>query len=474
MTHSPAARVRVGIHPSLDHSLQEIQYVFRTLLRIAGYPWEFTWADGGEVDIYYGPDADSATAAVLRIESCGARFLEAGQAADGRIAGDWNGLANGAGSGDPVFAAYWLLTGAAESRYRRDRWDNLYLDGTVFLQRGLLSRPLVSLYASALRDRLARQGRAPRRFPWECGGRSWAFAFSHDVDYPEIIRPIECLRLLRERGRKAWPSVAGVLRGDNHFWKFNEWVDFERELNARPAFYFMARQGSLVQYAAGTPDAFYDIQSPRFRKLFRYLADEGCEIGLHASYHAFRDVRRFRDEKRLLEEQAETVVSGNRHHYWHLDPEAPNDTLALHEQAGLEYDSSLGFEFYPGFRRGACHPFRPYHPGRRRELDLVEVPPAWMDDHFHRRLRQNGVASPEDQALRLLKAARATHGVIVVDYHARGMNGDFYPQYGPWLMSFLRKHIDGEAWFATPGEIAEAVRKHDAVLEAASRDLTHA
>jgi FemAB-related protein (PEP-CTERM system-associated) len=263
-----------------------------------------------------------------------------------------------------------------------------------------------------------------------------------------------------------------VLRGENHFWKFAQWVDFEQEFDARPAFYFMARKGSLAEYALGTPDAFYDIRSQRFRKLFRYLDGEGCEIGLHASFHAYRGVEWLQREKQLLEEQAEVVVAGNRHHYWHLNPDAPNDTLALHEQAGLEYDSSLGFEFYPGFRRGVCHPFRPYHPGLRRELGLVELPPAWMDDHFHRRLRRNGIESPEDHAQQLLNIARATHGAIIVDYHARGMNADFFPQYGAWLMNFMRKHVNAEVAFATPAEIADVYKKHEAVLEAASRDTT--
>jgi len=39
-------------------------------------------------------------------------------------------------------------------------------------------------------------------------------------------------------------------------------------------------------------------------------------------------------------------------------------------------------------------------------------------------------------------------------------------------MNFLRKHIDTEVAFATPGEIVGAYKKHEAVLEAASRDTT--
>src|SRR5436305_1810711 len=136
--------------------------------------------------------------------------------------------------------------------------------------------------------------------------------------------------------------------------------------------------------------------------LFGQLADEGCEVGLHPSYHAYRSLAQLQSEKEALEKVAGVSVKGNRHHYWHLDPRSPADTLRLHERAGLLYDSSLAFDFYPGFRRGVCHPFRIFHPGERRELNLVELPPAWMDDHFDRRLIQNGVTDPNAHARQLV------------------------------------------------------------------------
>jgi FemAB-related protein (PEP-CTERM system-associated) len=234
----------------------------------------------------------------------------------------------------------------------------------------------------------------------------------------------------------------------------------------------MARKGSLVQYATGTPDSFYNIRQPEFRQLFRRLREQGCEIGLHASFNAYRCVEQLRNEKQLLEEAAQVEVGGNRHHYWHLDPEAPHDTLLANEQAGLLYDSSLGFEFYPGYRRGICHPFRIYHPGERRELDIVELPPAWMDDHFDQRLVKNRIADPVAYARQLVNVARATGGVIVVDYHLRGMNEDFFPRYAAWLMQFVRDYLEGSVSFHTSGELARMYETYEERLERRSQDLT--
>ena len=91
------------------------------------------------------------------------------------------------------------------------------------------------------------------------------------------------------------------------------------------------------------------------------MKDDGCEVGLHPSYNAYSDGRVLKKEKLLLEQASQMEVQGLRHHYWHLNPEAPNETLHLQEQAEFKYDSTLGFEFYPGFRRCICHPFHPFY-----------------------------------------------------------------------------------------------------------------
>lgn len=483
--------IRVGLDPSLAASSAEVKYVFRTLLRLAGYPYEFMWVGdvnrGIKLDIYYGPEREDIAAAV-KIVACGKlfadaptmepnRFLEQGGVAFlDFVKGHGDGYHSGDGglrfSNDIIFASYWLLSGAREPLYRRDRWDNLQLEGSFFIENSLNSKPLVSLYGSLLREYFRQPGRAPLDFPWTSPQIKAAFLLSHDVDYPQIIRSIECLRLLGTRGLKSFGSIKGVLRGTNHFWKFVEWVEFGKRIDARPAFFFMGRKGSLFQYALGTPDGFYDIRAKEFKELFRYLIDEGCEIGLHASYNSYRSKQQLQHEKALLEEAAGVRVDGNRHHYWHLDPESPNETLRKHEQAGLLYDSSLAFEFYPGFRRGICHPFRVFDAGERRELSVVELPPAWMDDHFDRRLGHNKIANPESYASHLVKVAQATNGVIVVDYHPRGMNSDFYPRYGPWLMKFIEDRLDSSISFQTPGKVFRQYVEYETLLSSHSRDLT--
>ncbi len=489
MTTSASPRtLRVALDAAISPSRSEVAYVIATLLETAGYAAHFVWAPDASTarrddafDIYYGPRHD--VPARLSIPSLPWDFRSApsrdvsevrriGQIDFLRFAGE----EGGASAGDPawlprdvVFASYWLLTGARESTWPRSRWDDLQADESLLVKEGLFARAPVSRYASLVRQHFESLGIPAHRWPWEESRATAAFAFTHDVDYPQILRWIEVPRtLLRGQGRNAW----GIATGRQSFWRFRDWIDLTQRFGTRPTFYFMARRGSLLQFASGTPDALYDVSGRAFRELFVELKGAGAEVGLHASFKAFRSADVLRAERERIESIAQVRVLGNRHHYWHLDPDDPNETLRRHDEAGFMYDSSLGLEYYPGWRRGICHPFRPYHPSQRRAIGTVQVPPAWMDDHFDRRRSVNHIADADAAAKQLLETARSLGGTCVVDYHARGMNADFFPRYGPWLARFTERELPGAATCLTAAEIAQAYTERGQVLRAASRDET--
>ncbi len=489
MTTSASPRtLRVALDAAVSESRSEVVYVITTLLETAGYAAHFVWAPDAATtsnaetfDIYYGPRPD--VRARLSIPSLPWDFRTApsrdisevhhsGELDLLRFTGEEGGTRlsdRGRLPRDIVFASYWLLTGARESTWPRSRWDDLQADESLLVKEGLLTRAPVSRYAAFVRQHFESLGVLARRWPWEESRATAAFAFTHDVDYPQIIRWIEVPRtLLRGQVRNAW----GIATGRQSFWRFRDWIDLTQRFGTRPTFYFMARRGSLLEFASGTPDALYDVSSRAFRRLFVELKDAGAEVGLHASFNAFRSAHVLRAERERIESIAQVKLLGNRHHYWHMDPDDPNETLRRHEEAGFMYDSSLGLEYYPGWRRGICHPFRPYHPPQRRAIGTVQVPPAWMDDHFDRRRSVNHIDDSDAAAKQLLDTAKALGGTCIVDYHARGMNADFFPQYGPWLARFTERELPGAATCLTAAEIAQAYSERAQVLSAASRDET--
>ncbi|MEW5915005.1 MAG: GNAT family N-acetyltransferase [Gemmatimonadota bacterium] len=486
--------LKIGLSTLLGDSVVEAKYVLRTLTRLAGCAVDFAWVPEGDKraidwDLYYGP-AGSAPGLRCRVRVDALPGLAQMWAAESepQTFSEQNGLPfisfEAARSGlarlsnesvhfhnDIVRSCFWLLTGTRERSYSKDRHGSATLTGSFLDRHGMLARPLVSQYAAFLRAFFTRSGLAPRALPWT-GTTSGAFVFSHDVDYPQMIRWIEAIRLTGTQGVRGLRRVGGVLSGANNFWKFADWIEFERALGARAAFFFSARRGSLWQYATGTPDCFYDVRSAEFRTLFHQLRDEGCEIGLHTSYNAYQSTDVMAAERDVLREVSGAAIHGNRHHYFRLNPPAPHETLAKHEALGFTYDSSLAYAYYAGFRRGVCHPFHVFHPVERRELGILQIPVAWMDDHFDRRLTINRITDPENFAAGLLDVVRQTHGVAVVDYHVRGMNSDFFPKYGPWLRRFAEKHLDSTLSYLTPDVVAEQYGRYERDLDALSRDQT--
>ena len=92
-----------------------------------------------------------------------------------------------------------------------------------------------------------------------------------------------------------WRKASAVIREPDPFWCFEAWADFAESLGARSAFYFMARRGSLLRYALGDPDGFYDVRAARYRDLLARLRARGCEVGLHGSFRSSELPERFAD-----------------------------------------------------------------------------------------------------------------------------------------------------------------------------------
>ena len=87
--------------------------------------------------------------------------------------------------------------------------------------------------------------------------------------------------------------------------------------------------------------------------------ERGHEIGLHPSYRTYLSPQQIKREFRILRHEAE--LAGIRQEQWggrqhFLRWKAP-DTWQGWEEAGLQYDSTLGYSDRPGFRCGTCYEY---------------------------------------------------------------------------------------------------------------------
>jgi hypothetical protein len=402
-------------------------------------------------------------------------------------------------SGDPdhivediVYSTYATVTGALERDSPRNAWGVPIGRSSPLNRNGLLEFPVIAMYCSHLEAMLIRRQRAeiecvPR---WPMGKR-YAVVLSHDVDKPFTRAPwaFYVRRFGRNVAQRApgaalhglmqMAKVAAVTRMatlkdpiDDPNFCFEGWIDLERSLSAASCFY-------VAPTSSGDPggsrdDVNYDFRHPHILAQLRRALEAGWEVGLHASINARRNPSRLHDERMMLEGALGSFpVRGVRHHYWALDSELPERTFWHQVDAGLTYDSSLGLDDAPGFRRGMMWPFRPFDPERGEEVPILEVPPTLMDGSIFR-------PTVTLEAGRQLIEAHLGHvrrfgGAAVLDWHLEQLNPARLHGAGPVLRDVLTDlATDGDVYWAAPQQVVSWWETRHRLIQNSGRERDHA
>ena len=306
----------------------------------------------------------------------------------------------------------------------RDAHGRLRFAASFQARHGYGDVPIVNCYVDLLRGLVRRQLGLVGQPLWPPGKRA-AIGLSHDVDRPckwGLLRALSHGQWPRGGRRLAWfLGKSGKIAfdrlragGRDDFWLFEPIMAAEQERGFRSTFMF-APTPSFGR--GGTRwDVDYDIGWSGFEPLFRAIAEDGFEVGLHAGYSACSDGRRFVDERRSLADRSGAAVTGLRHHFWHLGPDEGR-TLRMHEEAGFAYDSSIAFNDELGFRRSVALPFRPWDPTLGRSLRTLQLPTFCMDGNLFHRRSEPGLAI--GRVARFLDRIKTQGGLGVIDWHVR-------------------------------------------------------
>lgn len=143
---------------------------------------------------------------------------------------------------------------------------------------------------------------------------------------------------------------------------------FSDEYSLKSEFYFMSAQKSAY-------DPGYKITS-EVKRLVDSLLNRGHVVGFHPGFYTMTDGDRFLIEKDLLEKSLGTQVFSGRQHYLRFDA---HNTWRIWANAGMKFDSTLGYSSQVGFRCGTCHPFQPYDLANDKPYDIIEKPLIAMD-----------------------------------------------------------------------------------------------
>ncbi len=182
-------------------------------------------------------------------------------------------------------------------------------------------------------------------------------------------------------------------------------------------------------------------------------------IGLHGSYGSVVDGGSLKYEAKRLGESVGEKMLGSRQHWLRFDDHAK--LYASLENAGMIYDSSLGFSETCGFRNGANFAFPPYDFAKEKPCEFLEIPLVIMDGSLEQASRSENKA-PQEVASEILEQSRKWGwGGISLLWHnpmeaiqvSREVNDVF------WNCARTRKSY-GEQWMSADQFIQQSLGRY--------------
>lgn len=397
-----------------------------------------TWDETPEPGLWYGPPEADAPIGRLRVDATGWDRRVRNTAAD---------------PSDPVFEAWWWLSGDAEDEIvARDGVGRYAFSGSWHDRLGLGLRAPVDEARDRLAGRLRAAGMPVRPRRW--AGRPWALCPTHDVDYVRRFRPglawretVEHLVLDRrglpavERIRRWLRFAAAAIPSDDPYRRaLRRMLDMETGLGVTATWFFKTA-------AHGPYDVGYRVGSAFVRRFLAAARERGHEIGLHPSFHSFAHPDRMVAERDTLASASGGPVPALRTHYlrWH---DAVTPSLA--GSAGFAVDSSLGFADSVGFRRGTCVPFRLWDRANDRAASAWEIPLSVMESSLFNRMGLD-VEGAMEATQAAAGTARRHGGALVVLWHNVLWEEDDAPGWGEHFERTLRWAVSDGASVASLG-----------------------
>lgn len=326
---------------------------------------------------------------------------------------------------DILGLTYWMLSRQEEvGRTDLDEHRRFPATSSHAHKYGYLERPVVDEWLHILGQVIQRAWPSIK-----LKQHSYSMRVSHDVDVPSRygFRPV--LALVRDMAgdlikRRAFKSAmlapwvcmntrTQLHRADpaNTF----DWImDVSEQHGLQSAFYFICGH-------TDPHDADYHSEHPAIRHLMRRIHQRGHEIGLHPSYGSYQKPQLIRKEAdRLRKVCAEEGIAqnewGGRMHYLRWGHPT---TLRVWDDAGMTYDSTLGYADRPGFRCGTCYEYPAFDPLAQEALTLRLRPLIAMECTVMA-LRYMGLGTSEaalEKFLELNKMCWAVRGCFTLLWH---------------------------------------------------------
>ncbi len=439
-------------------------------------PWEF-WRSGGHYDVVLccGDALPSAASARLVVVYSGARTAESHPAGDFVTLRQSNVPVYGesvvfADSGSAVRVS--KENGRTVARVGYNLFDEVQTLLTVGQPIPNGGSPSLEQHIAVLRELITGNGISLLEIPPVPYGHHFTACLTHDLDHPSLLmhkwdhtmfgflyRAIigsarEVLKKRRTIGVLLRNWVAALKLPFVHLGLGTDfWGEFDRYCaldRGRSTFFAIPFAHDPGQWQGGrAPEkraSGYGIADIAGR--VRDLASHGYEIGLHG-IDAWCDVARGTKELQTVRRATGSEDIGVRMHWLYRD----KDSLVKLEEAGADYDSTVGYNETVGYRAGTTQVYKPLETTRLLELPLHVMDTAlFYPRHLH--LTQSEAA---DRVSTIIDNAVAFGGCVTVNWHDRSLAPE--RQWGEFYAEFVAELESKGAWFATASQAVAWFRK---------------
>jgi len=353
---------------------------------------------------------------------------------------------------DILASAFYFLGGWQSRQYmKRHRAFRFPYAQSLHRKLGIARLPVVNYYFDILREAAQRAyGFSPR--PVWGPGHQMALCLSHDIDEIHSGWLQDGLYSIKNgKPRRALRLAQKRILQDDSWNNIHDLLKLEREQRVHSTYFFLPRKTRfpwrkmITRHFPGFPSGNADYRLEDVAGIFPAVLDAGSEISLHGSVGSHRNPRRLEQDLCRM-----PGVRGVRFHYLGFDP---NRTWPLLEEAGLDYDATLGFAREPGFRYGYAFPFHPYDFQEQKARRVLEIPLHLMDSTLRTSLKKR----PEecrDLIRELMDETARFEGCLSVLWHNHYFTPDKFSGWKNLYLHILNEGRRHHALIAGCGEIA--------------------
>ncbi len=329
--------------------------------------------------------------------------------------------------------------------------------------------PTIDRHIAFIRELMIQSGASFVEIPPTPAGHPFVACLTHDVDHPAVafhkLDHTACGFLMRATVGSALDFLKGKI-GTRELiqnlhaamklpfvylgWAEDFWAGFERRYSAMekglPSTYF-------VLPFKGIPGKTRECEAPKLRasgysakeieKSLASIRDSGSEVATHG-INAWLTAEEASREMREVRAESGESECGIRMHWLYFDEKSP----AVLEEAGANYDSTLGYRDTVGFRCGTTQAFKPLGADRLLELPLTVMDTALFYPAYLNLSQAEAVPILRETVARVAEFG----GCITVNWHDRSLAPE--RQWGESYEALLEDLRGRNAWFATASQAA--------------------